>query len=127
MGKAQRDKGLRGELDVRHIFEAAGFTVRGLEGKGDNLIVCGETIVLHLEVKRQEIIKIDLWSKQAESEAPQGALPLVIYRRSRQPWRASLRLTDLLGLLCLAVGPDVVWLPNPGEIPIHTDTTDGHL
>jgi len=98
MGKRQRDKGLRGELEVRHLFEKAGFTVRGLEGLGDGLVVM-EDLILHLETKRQERIQIDLWSDQAEAEAPKGAVPVVVYRRSRQPWRVSMRLDDLLGLL----------------------------
>jgi Holliday junction resolvase len=98
VSKAQRDKGLRGELEVKQIFADAGFDVRSFEGQGDNLVIDGSRL-LHLEVKRQETLKMDLWSRQAETECSSGAVPLVVYRRSREPWRVSLRLEDLLAVL----------------------------
>src|SRR5262245_46038383 len=99
MGKRERDKGLRGENEVRHIFEAAGFQARGLEGQGDKLVIVSYETILHVEVKRQEVLRIDLWSRQAEAECAEEATPVVIYRRSREPWRVSLRLQEFLPLL----------------------------
>lgn len=101
MSKAQRDKGLRGEREVAERFRAAGMEVRGLEGSGDHLVVrhLEGGFDLHLEVKRQETLCMDKWSRQAEAEAPRGAIPLMIYRRNREPWRVSLLLEDLIGLL----------------------------
>lgn len=98
MPKPERDKGIRGQREVTQAFEQAGFTIRNLSGEGDNLVVLAE-YVLHIETKRQETIKIGLWSKQAEAEAPPGAMPIVVYRRSHEPWRASLSLDHLLMLL----------------------------
>jgi hypothetical protein len=98
VGKAERDKGLRGEREVFHEFEDAGFTVRKLEGRGDNLVMIGD-FVFHVETKRQETIHIQKWSRQAEEEAPDFATPLVVYRRSRDPWRVSLPLGRFIGLL----------------------------
>lgn len=98
MGKAQRDKGLRGQQEVTHEFARAGLIIRNLAGTGDNLVLhAGFTF--HIETKRRETIKIQEWSRQAESEAPAGAIPIVIYRRSHDQWRASLPLTDLLAIL----------------------------
>lgn len=99
MGKRERDKGLRGELEVRHEFERAGIPVRGLEGQGDKLVLVAPGITLHVEAKRQETLRVDLWSRQAEAEAPAEALPVVAYRRSREPWRVNIGLTDLINLL----------------------------
>lgn len=99
MSKASRDKGLSGEREVRHEFEAAGFPVRGLEGLGDQLVVCPTGVTLHVEVKRAETLKLPAWTRQAETEAPAGTVPMVIYRRNREPWRVSLRLADLIALL----------------------------
>jgi len=105
-GKARRDKGLVGEREVRHAFEQAGFDVRGLEDTGDHLVICAGGLTLHIESKRQERIQIELWSQQAEREAPQGTVPIVAYRRSRAPWRVSLQLDDLIALLPNLPNPD---------------------
>lgn len=98
-GKGRRDKGLLGEREVKHAFALGGFDARGTEGQGDHLVVCASDLVLHIEVKRQETLQPDKWSKQAEGEAPQGTVPIVCYRRSREPWRASIKLDDLIALL----------------------------
>ena len=98
MSKAQRNKGLRGELEVWHHFAAAGLQVKNVEKGGDNLVVCADGLVLHVETKRQETLKMDAWSRQAEAEAPEGTIPIVPYRRSREPWRVSLRLEDLISI-----------------------------
>lgn len=87
MSGAQRLKGRRAEAEVAAIFRDAGFTVHGLEGAGDHSIV-GHGLTLHSEVKRQETLRLPLWTRQAESEAPEGAIPAVFYRRNRTAWRA---------------------------------------
>lgn len=98
-GRMRRAKGVRGEREVALAFERGGMTVRGLEGQGDHLVVLGPTLTLHVESKRQERIEIDRWSHQAEAEAPQGTVPIVAYRRSREPWRVALLLDDLIALI----------------------------
>lgn len=104
--KGRRDKGIRGEAEARKVLEAAGFAVRGLEGMGDHLAIKthheGEridTIVFHVEVKRQETLRVDFWHQQAIAEAPDGTIPLLVYRRNGNPWRAVVLLDDLLHLL----------------------------
>lgn len=96
-GKGRRNKGLVGEREVAHLFRNAGFEVKNLDGGGDHLVVIG--VPLHLEIKRQETIKIEMWSRQAEAEAAEHCIPIVVYRRSNQPWRASLPLANLLQIL----------------------------
>ena len=98
-GKARRTKGVVGEREVRHAFDTAGFLIRGLEDTGDHLVLVRHGLTLHVESKRQERIEILRWSRQAEAEAPQGTLALVAYRPSREPWRVSMLLDDLIALL----------------------------
>jgi len=104
--KGRRDKGIVGEREVMRVLTDAGFDVRGLEGKGDHLAMKEEGprfqirhYLFHIEVKRQETLRPDEWSHQSEAEAPQGSVPVVVYRRSREPWRVSIKLDDLLRLL----------------------------
>jgi hypothetical protein len=100
--KGRRDKGIRGEREVRERLTKAGLDVRGLEGLGDHLASKrrgAETILLHIEVKRQETLQPDRWSRQAETEAPEGAAPIVVYRRDREPWRVLVTLDEFLRLL----------------------------
>lgn len=98
MSKSQRDKGLLGEREVRHLFEGADLPIRGLDGSGDNFVLA-KGFLLHIETKRRETLKMDDWSRQAEREAAPGTTPIVCYRRSREPWRVSLKLEDLLRIL----------------------------
>jgi hypothetical protein len=110
VSRAERAKGLAGEAEVRAIYEAAGFTVRGLEGTGDHLAVVDalplgaelagvptmrRRLLVHSEVKRQEVARPWQWWEQAEAEAPPGALAIVAFRRNRSPWLALANLEHL--------------------------------
>lgn len=102
MARASRIKGRTGEREVADAFEAAAWHVRGLESGGDWFCVhpASKTgIGLHVETKRKERLRPSEWVKQAEQEAAPGAVPLVVYRQNREPWRVILRLEDLLRLL----------------------------
>lgn len=91
-----RDKGLRGELELRHLFEAAGATsLHNLEGQGDQILELAD-VLYHVECKRRERLDIPAWCRQAEGEADARMVPLVVYRSSRQPWRVVLRLDHFL-------------------------------
>ncbi len=105
MGRRERDKGRKGEREVAVIYENAGLEVRGLEGAGDHLIVCGERsgFVLHSECKRQETARPWAWWEQATSEAPAETIPIVHFRRNRSPWLAMIAATDLALILRYAV------------------------
>lgn len=52
-----------------------------------------------IEVKRRETIAIDKWSQQVEECAKAGEVPVVVYRRSGQPWRVCLLLDDFIPML----------------------------
>ena len=52
-----------------------------------------------MEVKRCERVELPKWLRQAESQAGEGATPVVAYRQNGQPWRAVVPLGWLLELL----------------------------
>jgi Holliday junction resolvase len=98
MSAATRRKGLTGEREVADRVQDAGWELRGLESSGDWLALRGAH-TLHLEVKRQERLKVPEWLKQAALEAPIGVPPVVCFRQSHGEWYAALRLDDLMGLI----------------------------
>ena len=108
MSRAQRDKGLKGEREVADLFGQGGWAIRGLESSGDWLafkhivarrILTERAIRLHVEVKRQEVLRIPLWLRQARDEAPPGVPPVLVFRQNRGEWYACLPLADLLRLI----------------------------
>ena len=98
MGKASRSKGNTGELEVRRLYEAHGFTVRGLEGAGDHLAL-GHGLTIFSEVKRCERWEVQEWLRQTWTEAPNSTLPVLALRGNRWPWVAAVPLDSLLGSL----------------------------
>ena len=101
MSRAERQKGVRAEREVAAIFRAHGFDCErtpnsgGLRVKGD---LTGD-VPAHVEVKWQEVARPWLWFEQARSEAPDGVLPVVAFRRSRSPWLAIVPLDMLADML----------------------------
>lgn len=99
-GRTARTKGKHGELEIVHILQEAGYDVArtpnsgGLRWKGDIHGMVG----FHWEVKRQERVSVDEWCEKAELQAD-GKIPVVVYRKSRSPWRVVLRLEDFLELM----------------------------
>jgi Holliday junction resolvase len=94
MGRSQREKGKRGEQEIARLFRAEGYDVDRVPNSG-GLHIPGDITGLdgfHIEVKRQEVIRILEWCRQSETEAPDETIPLVIWRRSREPWRVTLPL-----------------------------------
>ncbi len=98
MTVSERRKGLRGQQEVQSIFRDAGFGLRRLTGEGDALVDLRNGRRLHVEVKRQERLQLPMWLRQAASEAPKGAVPVVAFRQSRGQWFACLPLDDLVRL-----------------------------
>jgi hypothetical protein len=106
VSKASRDKGKRGEYEVRDAFRSIGYidcgrnleqpSSEGFRVRGD---LTGGPAELHIEVKRCERIELPKWLRQAEGQAGEGVTPVVVYRRSHEPWRAVVPLDYLLGLL----------------------------
>lgn len=96
MAASSRRKGIAGEREVARLFEAAGWAVRGLEAEGDHLCLSRDGLALHSEVKRHERVRLPEWLRQAEAEAPPGAVPVVSFRQSRGRWYVALPLSDFL-------------------------------
>ena len=100
MGKSERTKGAGGEREVAAVFRAVGFDCDrtpnsgGLRVKGD----LAGSVPAHVEVKRQEVLRLPLWLRQARDEAPAGVVPVVAFRQSRGEWYAAVPLAQLARL-----------------------------
>ncbi len=97
MGKPSRDKGKRGENEIVALYHAAGCRVAkrtaalqaGLRHFGQ--IAEADVWVgdgFHVEVKRQEVLRLPTWLRQIDGECPEGREGVLFYRRSRESWRA---------------------------------------
>jgi Holliday junction resolvase len=104
MSRSERDKGSRGELEVCRVFRARGFEADrtpnsgGLKIRGD---IAG-TVPAHLEVKRQETLRLPLWLRQAEADAAAGEVPVVCFRQNHGRWYAALPLELLADIMAVA-------------------------
>lgn len=101
-GNRSRSKGLKGEREVAARFRAAEFDVKALEYGGDWFCThahYSDMPPLHVEVKRAEQLRMREWLEQAKREATGGAIPVVAFRQSGEPWRVVLELDDLLRIV----------------------------
>jgi Holliday junction resolvase len=96
MSAMQRRKGAAAEREVLRLLgaELGEVLTRNLEqtrgGGADCLCIKGFAV----EVKRQEQLSRPAWWRQAcEQAARTGAEPLLLYRRSREPWQAFIHTT----------------------------------
>jgi len=100
---SERSKGARGEREVCGELRAFGLeadrTVHnsGLFLRGDITGIEG----YHLEVKRQETLRVPQWIRQAADECG-DLVPVVTFRQNRGEWYAALPLHDLARLLAAA-------------------------
>jgi hypothetical protein len=83
-----------GEREVRDILIAHGFDARR-DGRLDDALD-NNLAGYHIEVKRRETLAPPEWTRQADAD---GRIAVVAYRRSREPWRASLPLDALARLM----------------------------
>jgi hypothetical protein len=96
-----RVKGAAAERELVELLRARGYDVHRTPHSGALEWLKGDLCGLpgfHIEAKRQETIRIGDWCKQAEADCGEN-VPLVVFRRSWEPWRVTLRLTDFLDLL----------------------------
>jgi hypothetical protein len=103
VGRSERRKGKEGELEAARIAREHGFPEAGRNG--DARQVDGDLANLglgYVNVKRCETLRPDAWSREVEHAAPAGRIPAIVYRRSGEPWRASILYTDFLELLAIA-------------------------
>ena len=103
MSATERRKGAAGEREVASLLREFGLeadrTVHnsGMFLRGDVTGVRG----YHVEVKRQEVLRVPTWLRQAEAECG-DAVPLVAFRQNRGDWYAVLPLRQLARLLAEA-------------------------
>jgi hypothetical protein len=99
-GRGARNKGAAGEREVAKILtDNLGFVVKrnlGQARDGADDITIDK---FRIEVKRKEALAIDKWSAQVEACAKAGEVPVVVYRRSGQPWRVCLLLDDFIPMM----------------------------
>lgn len=98
MGRAQRQKGKRGErLASKAVSAALGVKARrGVQYKGgaDSADIEVEIPGVHWEVKFVERESVRAWVAQAREESG-GQVPVVLHKRSREEWLVTLPLDRL--------------------------------
>jgi len=102
-GRASRNKGAAGEREVCKILREHGYEAkRGWQSRGGGKEEPDVVTTLpgfHLEIKRTERTNIWAAMRQAESDCGEDTMPLVVTRKSREPWLCVLHFDDLLKLL----------------------------
>lgn len=98
MGRAQRQKGKRGErLAAKAVTAALGLkSKRGCQFKGGpgSPDIEVEMAGVHWEVKFVEKEAVRAWMKQAAAESG-GQIPVVVHKKSREGWLLTLPLERL--------------------------------
>lgn len=107
MGKAQREKGKRGERELANLLKDHGYNCRrgqqycGTNGDADVVGLPG----IHIECKRVERLNLEDAMRQAidntESEKlpfSEEIYPAVFHRRNRGSWLVTMRLDDWMNL-----------------------------
>lgn len=99
MSKYSQRKGRSAELELTRLLSSYGYDVHPGEaqsyGKEPDL---SGLPGLHIECKRCEQLRLTEWMAQAERDAErfQDGFPAVFYRKNRQPWLVTMRLSDFL-------------------------------
>ena len=96
-----KDKGKRGEREVRDLYKDAGFEARRGEqycGNNGDPDVVTNIPWIHDEVKFVEKLNIYKAMQQAINDS-QDKVPVLWHRKSRQEWHVTLRASDFLELL----------------------------
>ena len=105
-----RSKGKRGELELAEILRAQRWAARrGQQFKGGSDspdIVTNMPGNFHIECKRVEAGNLYNWLEQAQKDAHETAIPVVMHKKNNKPWVAILDLTDFFVLVNLAYGGD---------------------
>lgn len=101
MGKAEREKGKRGEREIARLLKNLGFDAHRSQQYCGNTGDAADVVGIdgyHLEVKRREKTEIHAWIKQAEAECGEN-VPIVLHRRNGEPWYATIPAIDLFQLI----------------------------
>jgi Holliday junction resolvase len=99
-GRSSRTKGAAAEREfAKMLADELGVDVKrnlGQARDGGDDITVGR---YRLEVKRREALRMDEWCKQIETAAGPGEVPVVVYRRNGQPWRAVVPIALLINAM----------------------------
>lgn len=93
-----RAKGAEGERQLAKELRKYGYDTRrgqqycGIEGNADVVGIDG----LHIECKRTQQVRDEVFLQQAERDAKEGEIPVVMYRRNHEEWKVTLRLEDFM-------------------------------
>lgn len=98
-------KGNRAERELLHLLQSYGLNahrnnqqyIGGIDNP-DISVKIGPVSV-HVECKRVERLAMAAALRQAHRDANGHALPVVVHRRSREPWLITMELADLLEVL----------------------------
>lgn len=98
MGKSQRKKGVSGELEVAHLFQAKGFSARRGIGQWQSATACPDVILndLHeywIEVKRGAEVR-PLYALDQAEKACKNKIPIAITRRDYDQHWVTMRAID---------------------------------
>jgi len=99
MGKASRDKGVRGEAELARILRGHGFDSHrtaqhcGRSGDAADITLSG----IHVEVKRTEQLSLYKAMAQAKSDNKKHKIPVVFHRRNNCEWLVVMTLEDWVG------------------------------
>lgn len=95
-------KGSRGENELAKLLRRYGYkdAKRSAQYCGKNGGVADVVGVdgLHIECKRNEQVRDDVFLQQAENDARKGQVPIVMYRRNGEEWKALLRLNIFMAI-----------------------------
>lgn len=101
MGKPSREKGKRGEREVRDLFRQAGYdtAVRGQQycGANGDADVIGVPL-LHIEVKRTEKFRLEDAMEQSRSDARDNEVPVVFHKKNNRPWVVIMDADDFMNM-----------------------------
>lgn len=99
-GSGARAKGAEAEREVARILKDHGYDAhRGMVfyHEPDIVGVPG----LHIEVKRQEQLKLKEWMAQSEAQKKHGEYATVVHRKNREEWLITMKFEDFLNFLAL--------------------------
>lgn len=98
-------KGNQAERELLRLLQSYGIEARRNDqryiGGTDNPDISARIgpVSVHVECKRVERLSLSAALRQAHRDANGHALPVVVHRRSREPWLVTVDLADLLEVL----------------------------
>lgn len=98
MGKAEREKGKRGERELAKRLQEYGYNARRGQqycGKAGDADVIGLEGV-HIECKRVERLNLTDAYIQSAADARPHEMPVVMHRRNNEEWKVTLSLDDFM-------------------------------